>query len=61
MNLLILQDYADDIALNLVRWTILVDTVNLSPDAKKVTPEDVEILEKIETILKKTPSDRYGT
>jgi len=44
-------DYRNSDALNLVRWTILVDTVNLSEAAKKVTNHDVRILRKIEEVI----------
>ncbi len=53
------QDYNDPKALSLVRWTILIDTVNLSPEAKKVTSEDVEVLHKIEDKLQLSPDDRW--
>ena len=37
--------------LNLLRWTILLDTVNLSTEHKKATPKDIVMLEKLEEIL----------
>ena len=52
------QDYDDVMALRLVRWTILVDTVNLSPAAKKVTKLDIQVLEKIENIIQVPGGDR---
>ena len=58
VNLFFWQDYDDVMALSLVRWTILVDTVNLSQAAKKVTKLDVQVLEKIEDIIQVPGGDR---
>ena len=38
----------DENVLNLIRWTILTDTSNLSSVTKKATLDDVRILEEIE-------------
>ncbi len=48
------KGYNDPMGLRLLRDTILTDTINLSEAAKKTTPEDVEILTKIEVILETT-------
>jgi hypothetical protein len=55
------QNFHDTAALNLVRWTILVDTVNLSEEAKKVTKLDIQILTKIEDILQESAESRLFT
>jgi len=44
-------EFKDEKVLNLLRWTILTDTSNLSPKIKKATDEDVTVLEKIEKRL----------
>ena len=44
-------EFKDETCLRLVHETILVDTVALSPEAKKVTPLDTEMVEKCEAIL----------
>merc|ERR1712130_619441 len=44
--------------LNLLRKTILLDTVCLRPEAKRVTPTDVEMVEKAEELLERGASDR---
>jgi len=54
-----IQDYRSSDALNLVRWTILVDTVNLSEAAKKATDDDVRILRKIEKLIPDSENTRY--
>jgi hypothetical protein len=59
VKIIFLQDYNNSDALRLIRWTILVDTVNLSEEAKKATAADVQVLHKIETILELSPGDRY--
>ena len=41
-----------------MRAAILTDTVNLSPGAKKVTPKDVEMVEKIEAVIGGDKEDR---
>lgn len=38
-------------SLRLLRWAILIDTVNLSEQHKKATPKDKDMLEKIEIAL----------
>ena len=48
--------FRDESALNLIRWTILIDTVNLDPERKKVTPADVRILETAENLLSTNPN-----
>ena len=53
------QDYDDVKALKLIRWTIIVDTVNLSQEAQKVTDLDVQILQKIEAKLNVSADDRF--
>ena len=45
-----MPDFKDETCLRLVHATILVDTVALSPEAKKVTPLDNEMVEKCETL-----------
>jgi len=45
---LLQEGYEDEFGLKLLRNTILVDTDNLSPKIKKVTPKDISIVEKIE-------------
>ena len=49
---LLQENYDDLMGLTLLRNTILVDTINLCPNAKKATPTDISILEEIETITK---------
>ena len=44
-------DFKYETCLRLVHATILVDTVALSPEAKKVTPLDTEMVEKCEALL----------
>ena len=44
-------DFMDETCLRLVHATILVDTVVLNPEAKKVTPLDIENVEKCEELL----------
>ena len=46
-----MPDFKDETCLRLVHATILVDTVALSPEAKKVTPLDIEMVEKCEAIV----------
>jgi len=43
--------FKDEDVLNLIRWTILTDTSNLSPVTKKATDEDVRVLEDLERRL----------
>jgi len=50
---LLKEDYTDEFGLDLLRSTILTDTCNLSPAAKKATQLDISILELIEKILPK--------
>lgn len=52
------QQFNDPFALNLTRWTILIDTNNLSKESKKATSVDVEILEKVEAKLSSDNSSR---
>jgi len=44
--------------LNLLRKTILLDTVCLRPEAKRVTPTDVDMVEKAEALLGGGAGDR---
>ena len=44
-------DFDDLCSLRLIHKTILLDTVELRPEAKKVTAVDVEMVEKCESIL----------
>ena len=44
-------DFKDETCLRLVHATILVDTVALSPDARKVTPLDTQMVERCEELL----------
>jgi len=44
-------DFSEESVLNLIYRTILIDTVLLSPAAKKVTEKDIVYVEKIESIL----------
>ena len=44
-------DFKDETCLRLVHATILVDTVALRPEAKKVTPLDTEMVEKCEALV----------
>ena len=44
-------DFKDETCLRLVHATILVDTVALSLEAKKVTPLDIQMVEKCEALL----------
>ena len=43
--------FKDDACLRLVHGTILIDTVLLNPEAKKVTKLDIEMVEKCENVL----------
>ena len=49
-------DFRDASSLRLIHATILVDTVLLKPEAKKVTAVDVEMVEKCEAILQNSNS-----
>lgn len=51
--------YRDDIGLALLRDTIIVDTVNLSPEVKKATDLDKEQLKQIEIALGMEKSIAY--
>ncbi|XP_064645764.1 exopolyphosphatase PRUNE1-like [Lineus longissimus] len=41
----------DPVVAELLHATILTDTINLNPEAKKVTPKDIEYVEKLECCL----------
>ncbi|XP_037780034.1 exopolyphosphatase PRUNE1-like isoform X2 [Penaeus monodon] len=48
----------DERAVRLLHGTIILDTINLSDEAKRVTPKDVQALEELEAILKAPPDRR---
>ena len=50
----VLGSLVDKAALSLLHETIVLDTVNFSPSAKKGTPKDVEMAEKLEAKLGKS-------
>jgi len=52
--------FKDETVLSLIRWTILTDTSNLSPDTKKATDEDVRVLEDLERRLGISADTRTG-
>jgi len=52
------ENYEDEFGLELLRATILTDTINLSKKAKKATTLDISITEKIEKILCHTQLSR---
>ena len=52
-------DFADLTSVRLIHKTILLDTTELRPDAKKVTELDIEMVEKCESILGDIDIDRH--
>ena len=44
----------------MIRWTILTDTSNLSPETKKATDDDVRVLEDLERRLGISAHSRSG-
>ena len=52
-------EFADLCSLRLVHKTVLIDTTELRPEAKKVTELDVKMVEKCESILGLNITDRH--
>jgi len=51
-------DFRDPSCLQMIRKTILLDTVGLRPEAKRVTSTDIEMVDKAEALLCRGPEDR---
>ncbi|XP_063610739.1 exopolyphosphatase PRUNE1-like [Penaeus indicus] len=47
----------DEAVVRLLHGTIILDTINLSEEAKRVTPKDVRVVKELEAVLS-TPPDR---